>query len=233
MKFEKEYNNLHLLEIQKKIIDENKHKSGIYMINNNINHKKYIGCASTNKINSKFRIHFIHFTGSKLVAAEVRKYGIENFSFYILEYFPGFVKKENLSASHIKLLDRENYYISLYSPEYNILNLTESSITNLKTEDNSEEIKNSIENKGKRYIEERRELLSKIESLRNSNKELRNQVTKLFSKSVILYDQIGKIHSKYSSIRTMAKAFNCSNKTINKAIKENTIFRNIGKIKLG
>src|SRR6187402_310987 len=98
MKYEKLYIDIHLLEVQNKIKDENRHKSGVYMILNNKNNKKYIGSASTNKINVRFRNHLYHQTGSKLVSAAVAKYGIENFSFYILEYFPGFVKKENLSA---------------------------------------------------------------------------------------------------------------------------------------
>ncbi len=242
MKFEKVYHNLHLLETQKKILDENKHKSGIYMIFNNINKKKYIGSASTNRINIRFRNHLIHFTGSKLVAAAVAKYGIENFSFYIIEYYPGFVKKENLSPSHIQLLELETNYISLYSPEYNILTQAESTMGYRHTEETKEKLKKNYSqerkdrigniNKGKIFTKERRELFSKIAKLRNSNQELRKHLSKLFSKPVILYDQNGNIHSKYSSIRTMAKAFNCCHKTINKALKENTIFRNIGKIRL-
>jgi len=100
MKYEKKYTNLHLIEVQNQIKIENKQKAGIFMILNKINNYKYIGSAITNRINVQFRNHLIHRTGSKSITYAVNKYGIENFEFYILEYFPGFVKKENLSTAH-------------------------------------------------------------------------------------------------------------------------------------
>lgn len=242
MKYEKTYIDIHLLEIQNQIKDENRHKAGVYMILNKINNKKYIGSASTNKINVRFRNHIFHQTGSKLVSAAVAKYGIENFSFYILEYFPGFVKKENLSAAHLKLLERETYFIQLLKPEYNILQSGSSSLgykhteeTKLKMKENyTQERKEKIGNlnKGKIFTTERKQFLSKIAKLRNSNLALRDHLSKLSSKPVSLYNQDGSLHSKYPGIRAMAKAFGCCNKTINKAIKNQTLFRNIGIIKL-
>lgn len=237
MKYEKSYIDIHLLEIQNQIKDENRHKAGVYMILNKINNKKYIGSASTNKINVKIRNHMIHQTGSKLVSVAVAKYGIENFSFYILEYFPGFVKKENLSVAHLKLLERETYYIQLFQPEYNILQWG-SSLGYKHTEEtkliikeyNTQEIGNL--NKGKMYTTERKQFLSKIAKLRNSNQALRDHLSKLSSKPISLYNKDGSLHSKYPGIRAMAKAFGCCNKTINKAIKNKTLFRNIGIIKL-
>jgi len=242
MKYEKLYTDIHLLEVQHKIKDENRHKAGVYMILNKINNKKYIGSASTNKINVRFRNHLFNQTGSKLVSAAVVKYGIENFSFYILEYYPGFVKKENLSAAHIKLLELETSYIQLYKPEYNILQSGSSSLgfkhseeTKLKMKENySQERKDTIGNlnKGKSFTTERKQFLSKIAKLRNSNQALRLHLSQLSSKPVCLYNLDGTVHSKYPGIRVMAKAFECCNKTINKAIKNQTIFRNIGIIKL-
>jgi group I intron endonuclease len=77
--------------IQLKIIDENRHKSGIYMIYNLINHKCYIGSAASNRINVRFRNHYINGTGARLTNQAVNKYGLENFAFVIIEYYPGFV----------------------------------------------------------------------------------------------------------------------------------------------
>lgn len=242
MKHEKLYQNLHLRDTQLLILNDNKSKAGIYMILNKINNKKFIGCAATNRIHVRFRNHFFHGTGSKNTAAAIAKYGIENFDFYILEYFPGFVKKENLSSAHLALLELETRYILDLRPEYNILQSGISSLgykhtdeTKAKLKENySQERKNAIGNLnwGVKFSAERRQLLSKIATLRNSNLDLRAKLSKLASKPVTLYNLDNSIHSTYPGIRVMAKAFNCCSKTINQAIKNQTVFRNIGIIKL-
>lgn len=242
MKYEKLYQNIHLIEVQNLIREENRHKAGIYMILNLINNKKYIGSAASNRINVRFRNHLIHGTGSKPVALAVKKYGIENFNFYILEYFPGFVKKENLNSAHLSLLKLETSYIQLYHPEYNILQEANSSLGYSHTKETKQHLRDNFSlerkekignlNRGKTFTTERRQLLSEIAKLRNSNQNLRDHLSKIASKPVTLYFSDGTVHSKYSGIRTMAKAFGCCNKTINKAIKNKSIFRDIGIIKL-
>lgn len=242
MNYEKIYNNLHLLEVQNKIKDDNRNRAGIYMIMNNINKKIYIGSAITNRINVRFRNHLIHLTGSKLIRLSVLKYGLENFSFFVVEYFPHLVKKENLSALHLKLLERENFYLKKLSPHYNVLNFASNSVGYRHSEESklkmslqySQERKDRIGglNKNKIFNEERRVLLSKIAKLRSLNQSLRDKFSKLYSKPVTLYNKDSTIHSKYSGIRAMAKIFNCCNKTINKHIKNKTVFRDIGFIQL-
>jgi group I intron endonuclease len=212
------------------------------MIKNNVNQKKYVGSAITNRINVRFRNHLLHNTGSKLIGSAVKKYGIENFSFYVLEYFPEFVKKENLSASHLRLLERETYFITLYHPEYNILQVASSSVgyfhtdlTKSKMKENySQERKDTIGalNRGKIFSEEQKKLFSKIAKLRNSNQILRERLSRLSSKPVTLYNRDLTVHSRYIGIRAMAKAFGCCHKTINKVIRNKTVFRNIGVIEL-
>lgn len=242
MTHEKKYSDLHLVEVQGQILKDNKQKAGIYMILNKINNYKFVGSAATNRIYVRFRNHFFHGTGSKLTAAAVAKHGIENFEFYVLEYYPGFVKKENLSSDHTKLLELETKYIELLKPEYNILQLATSSNGYKHTDltkqamiaNYSRERREKIAslNRGKSFTEERKLLLSKIATLRNSNTELREKLSRLASKPVTLYNKDGSVHSKYPGIRAMAKHFSCCNKTINKAIREQSIFRNIGVVHL-
>jgi group I intron endonuclease len=140
-KFKKIYNNLHLISTQLLIKSENKQKCGIYLINNNINNKFYIGSATTNRINMRFRNHCIHGTGSKVINRSIQKYGLENFSFFILEYFPGFVKKENLNKDHIALLKMETLYIEKFNPAYNILKIGFSNLDYKNNEESKLEIK--------------------------------------------------------------------------------------------
>jgi hypothetical protein len=119
---EKIYDDLHLIITQIKIRDENRQKAGIYKIYNKINGKYYIGSAITNRINVRFRNHMVASqSGNSNIKKAINKYGLINFKFIILEYYPGIILKENLKKNHILLLERENYWINLLNPPYNIL----------------------------------------------------------------------------------------------------------------
>lgn len=226
MKYEKLYKNLHQREVQLEILKDNKFKAGIYMILNKIDNKKYVGSAVTNRIHVRFRNHFFNGTGSKLTAKAVALYGVENFEFYILEYFPGFVKKENLSSAHLALLQLETKYIQELKPEYNILQNGGSSLGYKHSKETKTNISTQV------LTQERKQLLTKLASLKKYNLELKTKLNQLTSKPVTLYNLDNSVHSKYPGIGAMAKEFKCCNKTINRAIKNQTVFRNIGIIKL-
>lgn len=74
--------------------------------------------------------------------------------------------------------------------------------------------------------------MAKLAKERNANEELRKRLSKVISKPVTLYNEDGSVHSKYPGIRMMGKAFKCCSKTINRAIKEESVFKKIGKVKL-
>ena len=238
----KEYKDLHLVTTQLLIKNENKNKSAIYCVLNSITGHKYIGSASTNRINSRFRSHCINYSGNKRLKEAIKEYGLENFKFLILEYVPILVLKENLKKSHLALLHLEQSYLNLYSPEYNILQLTTSSIgythsneTRLKMKENySEERKIRIGNLNKKkiYTEEEKQSLSLSAYNRYlTQPDLKKRLARIASKPVVLLTKDEKIHSKFSSIREMAKNFNCCHKTINKHLLNNKIFKEIGYIK--
>lgn len=108
---------------------ENKQKAAIYGFLNKLNGNLYIGSASSNRINVRFRNHCIHGTGGNIpLTRDFLKYGLESFSFIIFEYFPGFIRKEDLKKNHLKLLDRENDYFKLLRPSYNRLQVAGSSL---------------------------------------------------------------------------------------------------------
>lgn len=96
---------------KKEILNENKNKSGIYRWKNNLNGKTYVGSAInlSKRINSYYNIVKSH---KKLRPIELAlsKYGFENFTLEILEY----CEKENVMV-------REQFFIDLLIPEYNIL----------------------------------------------------------------------------------------------------------------
>ena len=89
------FENLVREDIRKQILNETKGLSGIYLIVNKITKDYYIGSAATNRFYARFSNHLIYFRGSKIVKAAVKKYGLENFAFLILELYPNIVTKEN------------------------------------------------------------------------------------------------------------------------------------------
>jgi len=106
------YHNLDTCK--KKILSDNKNKSGIYMFQNLTNGKRYIGSS----VDLYFRLSF-YFSAKamenslknnkSLIYNAILKHGHSNFSLTIIEY-----------CEPEKLLIREKYYIDL-GAEYNIV----------------------------------------------------------------------------------------------------------------
>ena len=97
------------------VLKENKDKSGIYRWVNTINNESYIG-SSINLSNRLRKYYSLNYLNNKLkidnsrIYRAILKYGCNNFDLEILEYCS---KKSTIS--------REQYYIDLFKPAYNIL----------------------------------------------------------------------------------------------------------------
>src|SRR6266567_837460 len=111
------YENLHLDKMRKTILEDTKNLSGIYLIFNKITGDYYVGSAATNRFYPRFSNHLLYFRGSKIIKHAVKKYGLSNFAFLVLELFPFIVNKEN----NKNLLDMEDYYLKYFLHNYNIL----------------------------------------------------------------------------------------------------------------
>lgn len=86
---------------------------GIYKISNTIDSRFYIG--STNKLRERFRSHRNKLAKGKNASIYLQrfsdKYGIDKLIFEVVEI----VEDES------KLIEREDYYISLLNPEFNLM----------------------------------------------------------------------------------------------------------------
>lgn len=221
------YNNLHLGETRKTILENTKNLSGIYLIFNKITGDYYIGSAATNRFYARFSNHLIYFRGSKILKNAVRKYNLSNFVFLILDLFPEIVNQEN----NKKLLDLEDFYLKSLLPNYNILTEAGSSFGYKHTELSRIKMKMS-------YSIQRRELIGSL----NKNKKLPMETRlkmkekaltkekisfseqallnmKKNSKAIILYNLDHTVFGEYSSIIEAAKSINCDAKTIRRALK--------------
>lgn len=102
-----------------RILNENKDKAGVYCWINNINDKLYVG-SSTNLRTRFYKYYSIKNLSEKRTPIHnaLLKYGYSNFSLVILEYING-------NENPIK---KEQYYLDLLKPEYNILETAGSSL---------------------------------------------------------------------------------------------------------
>lgn len=110
------YSNMDTLKQQ--LIKESRNKSGVYLIKNNENGKKYVG--SSININRRFYLYYslYQLTLHKNITIHkaLLKYGYSKFSVEILEYCDPKI-----------LIEREQYYIDIIKPEYNMLKVAGSS----------------------------------------------------------------------------------------------------------
>ena len=218
------YEKLHTHEIRNTILKDLSNLSGIYLIFNKLTGDYYIGSASTGKFYSRFSNHLLYLKGNKILKHAVKKYGLENFTFLVLELFPEVVNKEN----NKKLLDMEDFYLKSLLPNYNILTEAGSSFGYKHTELTRIKMKSN-------YSAYRRKLIGDLNKSKNLSEDTRNKMKekalkkgivsfskenmRKISKPVILYNLDRTVFGEYSSIKEAAKSVNCSEKTIYRALK--------------
>jgi len=224
------YENLRDESTRKQVLLDTKGLSGIYLILNKVTMDYYIGSASTGRFYARFSNHLFNFTGSKIVKLAVKKYNISEFVFIILELFPEIVNKEN----NKNLLDLEDFYLKSLLPNYNILTEAASSFGYKHTEiarlkmSSSYSIERRMRignlNKDKKFSEETINLMREKALVREpidySNEAKKNMRQK--SKSVIVYNLDSTVYGEYPSIKEAAASLNCSDKTLNRALKSST-----------
>jgi len=219
------FENLDSEDVRKQILNETKGLSGIYMIVNKTTKDYYIGSAATNRFYGRFSNHLIYFRGSKIVKLAVKKYGLSNFAFIILDLYPNIVTKEN----NKELLNLEDIYLKSLTPNYNILTEAGSSFGYKHTEIDRQKIKDSFNdvrremigslNRGKKFYPET------IDKMRQKalNRPPMSDTTKnkciTNTRPVVLYNLNGTVYGEYSTILDAAKSINCGEKTIRRALK--------------
>jgi len=217
------FENLNLENTKKQILN-NKGLSGIYMIVNKITKDYYIGSASTNKFYSRFSNHLIYFKGSKIVKLAIKKYNLENFAFIILELYPDIITKEN----NKELMNLEDKYLKLFLPNYNILTEAGSSFGYKHTEVNRQKMKDIYTdirreligslNRGKKLSQETIEKIREKALKRSPMSKETKQKCITHTRPIILYNLDDTIYGEYNTIVDAAKAINCNEKTIRRAL---------------
>lgn len=126
--------------LKKKILKDNKNKSGIYCWNNLITGKSYVGSSVSlskrlyNYYSSNYLRNELKVTKS-IIYRSILKNGYSNFSLYIIEY-----------CEKDLLIKREQYYIDVLKPEYNILKIASSPLEQKVSSKTRESISNTLSN---------------------------------------------------------------------------------------
>lgn len=110
------WEDLHLPDVKGKVQKSLRFFSGVYCIINLVNGNMYVGSGILGNIGKRFHKHLYAGIGSSLVWAAVKKYGLCNFAFVLLDTVPS----TNTTEDNSELLALEDKYILMLSPKYNI-----------------------------------------------------------------------------------------------------------------
>jgi group I intron endonuclease len=229
-KINKKIDNIKIYEdlskMRKNILNENKGKSGIYMLTNKLNNKIYIGQSSdiSNRFKNYLNLSYLEKSSSKKISRALIKYKYFNFSLTILEY----CDKSNL-------LVRENFYINQFNPQYNIKKIAVNSLNSKQTEETTKimsltKIKQknvlSVKSHKKSSIE-----LMKLKALdRKYSKDIKLKISVVRGKTVNIYEKVSsegfKLIGSFISARRAAIFLNISGSTVIKYMNSGEIFKN-------
>lgn len=191
-----------VFDMKKDILIENKGKSGIYMLTNNITKKIYIGQSSdlSNRFKNYFNFSYISSKANLPINRALIKYGYFNFSLSILEY-----------CNKSDLFTREQFYFDKLNPQYNILKIAGSSKKFNHSETTKARISKSLKGIyvkeksalfGNLHIEETKKLMS-LKKLKESN-PLFGKTHSENSKELMKQKALGRKHSENTKLKMSA-----------------------------
>jgi len=198
---------------KKKVVVENKGKSGVYKITNLINNKSYVGSSLNlgRRFTTYYSFKYIDSQKNSLICKALLKYGYSKFSLEILKY-----------CSSKDLLSREQYYLDRFKPKYNILTVAGSSIGYKHSEETIKKFK------------ARRHTKETIEKFKTKlfSQETRTKISASLGTKVLVNDLLTNNICEYDSIRKAAEGLNAPNSTIRYHAVHNKLYKDRYKITL-
>jgi excinuclease UvrABC nuclease subunit len=207
-------------ELKSLILLENKNRSGIYKWENKISGEFYIGSAVdlNKRMSEYYRESYITHPsrGKSIICYALVKYGYSNFSLSILEY-----------CDRYEVITREQYYLDLLNPSYNILKYAYSSDGYKHTLEAIQKISLAKKGKftkednnfyGKTHTEEVKELMSRVALKRTKPNN---------AKPVFLKDLNNNIIGDFKSMTELSLYLKADKATLSKYRDSNKLFRNL------
>lgn len=168
-------------------------KSGIYKILNKINQKSYIG--SSISVNDRKNCHFSNLRRNKhtnkFLQNAWNKYGENNFEFIVLEM-----------CDKSKLFIKEQEYVNINNPEYNIRVVVQSNFgIKLSPEFCEKQRLNKLGKKLGPHSKERREATSKRNKGYKHTQEVKDFISKLHKGRIVSSSTREKLSKSLSGIK--------------------------------
>lgn len=205
-------------DMRKDILNENKGKSGIYMLTNRLTKDTYIGLSKdiSSRFKNYFNLSYIK-SSDRLISRALVEYGYPKFSVTILEY----CDKSNL-------LVREQYYLDNLKPKYNILKIAGSSLKSKHTEETKAKISNSVKGvytKGKSSIE----LIRQKALNRKHTEDIKLKMSAIRGNPVNIFEKVSsegfRLIGCFVSPRRAAKFLGINGSTVIKYMNSGEIFK--------
>ncbi len=230
----KVFNSLNNTDTVKYYINFLRNKSGIYSLYNEINGKQYIGSAKD--LYLRLLEHIVGRKSNRYLQNAIKKYGLSNFTFRILEYI-------NKPFTNKKLTDLETKYIGKFDFKnlYNFKSISTSMLGYKHTPEALLKMIKRFKNKinhpmyGKTHTEEAKNLIRKFgeknpmfgKKHTETTKVLISRNMKKYPFGVGLYDLNHDLIKKYNNNAAMARDLNISRTTMGKYIKTGKVFNNL------
>lgn len=194
-------------------IKENRGKSGVYRWVNTLTGDTYVGSAVS--LSKRFSVYYstksvkevLSRSRSKILSA-LLKYDYSAFRLEILEY-----------CEPSQTIIREQYYLDLLKPEYNILRIASSSLGNILSDETKLKISNSL--KGRCLSEEVKEKMSISRTGRIFSVETKNKLSELRKGKPSPF--LGKTHSEETR-KKMSEGIGSKVEVFNKDTLETKIY---------
>lgn len=193
---------VNLASLRKNLIN----KAGVYSIVHNETKKLYIG--SSMNLARRLLDHINNQNSNIKLQRAISKYGLNNFSIYILELLPADLNSNEKDLG-VGLIKMEQKYLNLFSDKYNINPEAGKTRLGAKHSEATKELMSKLRKENPHFLNKshKEEFISKIRArmsgcnnpmfgrpVTNTNKKL---ISDLFSKSVYLYEA--------NSLRLIAK----------------------------
>jgi group I intron endonuclease len=202
---------------KKQLMKENKGKSGIYRWTNIHTKESYIGSAVDlskrfNAYYSSKNIEEVLSRSESRILRAIQTHGYSNFSIEILEY-----------CDSTETIIREQYYLDLLCPEYNLMQTAGSSLGRTLSEETKTKISNSL--KGSFASEETKLKMSESRKGKVFSVETRLKLSEKRKGKEGLF--LGKLHSEETKLK-MSESRGSKVKVVNMETKETiTYFSNL------
>lgn len=196
-------------------LKDNKNKSGIYRWINRINNKSYVGGSVnlTNRLRNYYSKNYLNrrvLISNSHIYRALLVYDYNNFNLEILEY----CKRESV-------IEREQYYIDLFKPEYNILSKAGSSLGFKHS------LKTILKFKNRKLSSEALDKLKKAKAgIAPSDLAKINQLLTTGHTLIIINKKNSSV-KKYNSIRAAARDIGVSHGTILNYVNKNKLLKGI------